>query len=139
MTAKILVLPGDGIGPEITAQAEKVLDVLRAKYKFDVEWSHGLLGGIAPLCVATVRRWPGRAIAALALAGVAAIAAAVGGFGPETTYPSYLATLPALGAMLIIVSGLADPRNLVEFAGEAPQIGIVDNPAQITFEVAVID
>ena len=47
MTAKILVLPGDGIGPEITAQAEKVLEVLRAKYKFDVEWSHGLLGGAA--------------------------------------------------------------------------------------------
>lgn len=72
-----------------------------------------LLGGVAPLCVATVRGWPGRAIAALALAGVAAIAVAVGGLGPETAYPSYLATLPALGAMLIIVSGLADPRNVV--------------------------
>jgi 3-isopropylmalate dehydrogenase len=45
--AKILVLPGDGIGPEITAQAEKVLEVLRAKYRFDVEWSHALLGGAA--------------------------------------------------------------------------------------------
>ncbi len=47
MSAKILILPGDGIGPEVTAQAEKVLEVLRAKYKFDVEWSHGLLGGAA--------------------------------------------------------------------------------------------
>ena len=47
MTAKILVLPGDGIGPEITAQAEQVLEVLRARYKFDVEWTHGLLGGAA--------------------------------------------------------------------------------------------
>ncbi len=47
MTAKILVLPGDGIGPEITAQAEKVLEVLRAKYRFDVEWTRGLLGGAA--------------------------------------------------------------------------------------------
>ena len=45
--AKILVLPGDGIGPEITAQAEKVLEVLRSKYRFSVEWSHGLLGGAA--------------------------------------------------------------------------------------------
>jgi peptidoglycan/LPS O-acetylase OafA/YrhL len=72
-----------------------------------------LLGGIVPWCVATVRGWPGRANTALALAGVAAIAAAVGGFGFETTYPSYRAALPALGAMLIIVSGLADPRNAV--------------------------
>lgn len=47
MTAKILVLPGDGIGPEITAQAEKVLEVLRARYRFDVEWTQGLLGGAA--------------------------------------------------------------------------------------------
>src|ERR1700757_3163321 len=45
--AKILVLPGDGIGPEITAQAEKVLEALRARYRFDVEWSHALLGGAA--------------------------------------------------------------------------------------------
>jgi 3-isopropylmalate dehydrogenase len=45
--AKILILPGDGIGPEITAQAEKVLDGLRSKYRFDVEWSHALLGGSA--------------------------------------------------------------------------------------------
>jgi 3-isopropylmalate dehydrogenase len=47
MTAKILVLPGDGIGPEITAQAEKVLEILRARHGFDVEWTHGLLGGAA--------------------------------------------------------------------------------------------
>jgi peptidoglycan/LPS O-acetylase OafA/YrhL len=72
-----------------------------------------LLGGIVPCCVATVREWRGPAITALALAGAAAIAAAVGGFGPETTYPSYRATLPAVGAMLIIVAGLADPRNVV--------------------------
>src|SRR4029077_5688809 len=56
---------------------------------------------------------PGRATTALALAGVAAIAVAVGGFGFETTYPSYRAAVPAVGAMLIIVSGLADPRNIV--------------------------
>lgn len=72
-----------------------------------------LLGGIVPVCVATVRGWPGRATTALAFAGVAAIAVAVGGFGPETAYPSYRAACPALGAMLIIVSGLADPRNVV--------------------------
>jgi peptidoglycan/LPS O-acetylase OafA/YrhL len=72
-----------------------------------------LLGGIVPWCVAIARGWSGRAITALALAGVAAIAVAVAGFGFETTYPSYRAMLPALGAMLIIVGGLADPRNVV--------------------------
>ena len=72
-----------------------------------------LLGGIVPACVAPLRKWPGRAVGALALAGAAAIAVAVGGFGPETIWPSYRAALPAVGAMLIIVSGLAEPRNLV--------------------------
>jgi len=72
-----------------------------------------LLGGLAPACVATVRGWPGAARTALALAGLVAIAVAVGGFGYDTTYPSYRAALPALGAMLIIVGGLADPRSIV--------------------------
>jgi 3-isopropylmalate dehydrogenase len=47
MTARILVLPGDGIGPEITVQAERVLTRLRERHRFGVEWSHGLLGGAA--------------------------------------------------------------------------------------------
>ncbi|MEE3215417.1 MAG: 3-isopropylmalate dehydrogenase, partial [Pseudomonadota bacterium] len=44
MTRKILVLPGDGIGPEITAQATRVLDALKAK-GLDVEVEQGLVGG----------------------------------------------------------------------------------------------
>ena len=72
-----------------------------------------LLGGIVPLCVARARGWTSATITALAVAGVAMIAAAVGGFGPETMFPSWRATLPAVGAMLIIVSGLAHPRNVV--------------------------
>jgi 3-isopropylmalate dehydrogenase len=47
VTANILILPGDGIGPEITAQTEKVLGALRARYRFEVEWSHALIGGAA--------------------------------------------------------------------------------------------
>ena len=46
MNKKILILPGDGIGPEILTQAERVLEVLRASGE-KIEWRHGLLGGIA--------------------------------------------------------------------------------------------
>lgn len=46
MTKKILILPGDGIGPEIVAEAVKVLDRLRAG-GLDVECEEGLVGGAA--------------------------------------------------------------------------------------------
>ncbi|MEQ5857057.1 3-isopropylmalate dehydrogenase [Halomonas litopenaei] len=44
MTRKILVLPGDGIGPEITAQASRVLEALKAK-GLDVDVEEALVGG----------------------------------------------------------------------------------------------
>jgi len=46
MTKKILVLPGDGIGPEIVAEAVKVIDRLKAD-GLDVELEPGLVGGTA--------------------------------------------------------------------------------------------
>ena len=46
MTKKILVLPGDGIGPEIVAEAVKVLERLMAA-GLDVELEYGLVGGAA--------------------------------------------------------------------------------------------
>ncbi len=46
MTQKILILPGDGIGPEILAEAVKLLEVLRGEGE-DLAWSFGLLGGAA--------------------------------------------------------------------------------------------
>jgi 3-isopropylmalate dehydrogenase len=45
MTKRILVLPGDGIGPEIVAEAVKVLDVLVGEHGLDVELDEGLVGG----------------------------------------------------------------------------------------------
>ncbi|MDT8404356.1 3-isopropylmalate dehydrogenase [Sulfuriflexus sp.] len=45
MTMKIAVLPGDGIGIEIMAEAEKVLDCLRSDFGLDVETEQGLVGG----------------------------------------------------------------------------------------------
>ena len=47
MTQKILVLPGDGIGKEIVAEAVKVIDVLTADFGLDVELEYGEIGGAA--------------------------------------------------------------------------------------------
>ncbi|MCU7939579.1 MAG: 3-isopropylmalate dehydrogenase [gamma proteobacterium symbiont of Bathyaustriella thionipta] len=47
MSKKIAVLPGDGIGIEIVAQAVKVLDCLNKDYGLNVEMEHGLVGGSA--------------------------------------------------------------------------------------------
>lgn len=59
-TYKIVLLPGDGIGPEIVAEAVKVLNAVSEKYGFKIEYRQALLGGIAidqtgvPLPEATV-------------------------------------------------------------------------------------
>ncbi|MGH8443521.1 MAG: 3-isopropylmalate dehydrogenase [Nevskiaceae bacterium] len=47
MTAKILILPGDGIGPEVVAEASKVLVALKQRHGLDAEFEHGLIGGAA--------------------------------------------------------------------------------------------
>ena len=47
MTKKILILPGDGIGPEIVAEAVKVLERLREGHGLAVELEQGLVGGAA--------------------------------------------------------------------------------------------
>jgi 3-isopropylmalate dehydrogenase len=47
MTKKILVLPGDGIGPEIIAEAVKVLETVKTKFNLDIELDNALLGGAA--------------------------------------------------------------------------------------------
>lgn len=48
MTAKkIAVIAGDGIGPEVVAEAEKVLKRTEELYGYRFELEHGLFGGIA--------------------------------------------------------------------------------------------
>ena len=47
MSAKILVLPGDGIGPEIVEQAVNLLEALRAAGDLDAELERGTIGGAA--------------------------------------------------------------------------------------------
>lgn len=76
MTHTLLLLPGDGIGPEVVAQAHKVLDWLRTHKSFDVSVSEGLLGGASieanglPLTQETLAR---------AKAATAVLMGAVGG------------------------------------------------------------
>jgi 3-isopropylmalate dehydrogenase len=45
MTYKISVLPGDGVGPEIIAEAEKILNCLQTEYALSVECEHAPVGG----------------------------------------------------------------------------------------------
>lgn len=47
MMKKIAVLAGDGIGPEVMAEAIKVLDAVQKKYAFELEYSYADVGGIA--------------------------------------------------------------------------------------------
>ncbi len=44
---RILLLPGDGIGPEVVAEAVKVVDCMRAAGDLDAEYEYGLIGGAA--------------------------------------------------------------------------------------------
>lgn len=45
--AKILILPGDGIGQEIVPEAVKVLEKVAEKEGMELEFQHGLIGGAA--------------------------------------------------------------------------------------------
>jgi 3-isopropylmalate dehydrogenase len=58
----ILILEGDGIGPEIVAEARKVLDCVNAKYNLGLTFENELMGGCAidvhgvPLADSTLER-----------------------------------------------------------------------------------
>lgn len=45
--SKVLILPGDGIGQEIVAQALKVIDYLNENHELNMALVHGLVGGSA--------------------------------------------------------------------------------------------
>lgn len=74
MSKKILVLPGDYIGPEIMAEAVKVLQSVDSRFGLDLELEYGLLGGAAidehgvPLPEETLTR--ARAVDAILLGAV---------------------------------------------------------------------
>ncbi len=47
MKAKIAVLPGDGIGPEVTEQAVLLLGEINKVFGHEIEVQYGLIGGVA--------------------------------------------------------------------------------------------
>ena len=83
-SVRICLLPGDGIGPEITAEAVKVLGAIGERWDVDFDFREALLGGIAidetgsPLPSGTL---------AEAHAADAVLLAAIGGPKWDTTDP----------------------------------------------------
>jgi len=47
MKAKIVVLPGDGVGPEVVAEARKVLEAVASRNGHELSFENHLIGGIA--------------------------------------------------------------------------------------------
>jgi 3-isopropylmalate dehydrogenase len=47
MSQRIVVLAGDGVGPEVTAEAVRVLEAASAKYSLKLEFEGALIGGAA--------------------------------------------------------------------------------------------
>ena len=47
MTQTVLLLPGDGIGPEVVWQARRVLETVDARHDLDLQFTEGDIGGIA--------------------------------------------------------------------------------------------
>ena len=76
MDARIVVLAGDGIGPEVTNEAKKILDVVAGKYGHTFVYDHQLMGGCAIDAKGT--SLPDETVAA-ALTADAVLLGAVGG------------------------------------------------------------
>ena len=47
MKARIVALPGDGIGPEVTTAAEQVLDKVCNLFNHDIKIDERLMGGVS--------------------------------------------------------------------------------------------
>ncbi|BBB29423.1 3-isopropylmalate dehydrogenase [Neptunomonas japonica] len=47
MSKNVLILPGDGIGPEIVEQAKRVLELVNEQYSLGLEFTEALVGGAA--------------------------------------------------------------------------------------------
>ena len=44
---RVVLLPGDGIGPEITAVARQLLEAVAARFDFSLTFDEQLIGGAA--------------------------------------------------------------------------------------------
>lgn len=75
MSSKIVVLGGDGVGPEVADQAVRVLDAVAGKFGLTLEFQHELIGGAgydgagSPLPDATLAACQGAAAVLLGAVG----------------------------------------------------------------------
>ncbi|GGO76038.1 3-isopropylmalate dehydrogenase [Marinobacterium nitratireducens] len=76
MSKQVLILPGDGIGPEIVREARRVLEAVNTRYSLGLELDEALVGGAA--IDATGKPLPDETLAA-AKAADAILLGAVGG------------------------------------------------------------
>jgi 3-isopropylmalate dehydrogenase len=105
MQAKIVLLPGDGVGPEVVAQARLVLEAVAKRYSHQLAFETHLMGGIA--IDETGEALPAATLAA-AKASDAVLLGAVG--GPKWDDPR-AKTRPEMG-LLAIRRGLGLYANL---------------------------
>ncbi|WP_366923169.1 3-isopropylmalate dehydrogenase [Metallumcola ferriviriculae] len=104
--AKILVLPGDGIGQEIVPEAVKVLEKVAAKHGLDLQLQEGLIGGAAIDAVG--KSLPDETLA-MCRQSDAVLLGAVG--GPKwDTLPA--AQRPEVAALLALRKGLGLYANI---------------------------
>jgi 3-isopropylmalate dehydrogenase len=119
MNATIMLLPGDGIGPEVVAEARRVLDATAARFGHSFEYRQGLIGGCA--IDATGAALP-PATLALCQSSDAVLLGAVG--GPQWSDPR-AAVRPEQGllqlrAALGVYANLRPVRVLDALAGASP-------------------
>jgi len=107
MTATIAVLPGDGIGPEITQQAMRVLRAVAERYALALNFEEALVGGAA--YDATGHPLPPETLS-LCRRADAILFGAVGGPKWDTVQPPTLR--PELGALLPLRKELGLYANL---------------------------
>jgi 3-isopropylmalate dehydrogenase len=95
MSIRIVLLPGDGIGPEVTAEAELLIGAVAIKYGLDIRMDTALIGGAA--IDATGNPLPDATLAACREAD-AVVLGAVG--GPQWSDPN-AAVRPEQGLLKI--------------------------------------
>ncbi len=119
MNLKILILPGDGIGTEVTRAATQVLNAVAKKFGHTLELSEGLLGGIA--IHKTGSPFP-KETEALAVAADATLMGAVGLPEFDTAPPSQRpeAGLLAIRRVLDVYANLRPVRTYPELVDSSP-------------------
>jgi 3-isopropylmalate dehydrogenase len=118
-TYRVAYLPGDGIGPEVSAAARRCVDVAGGRFGFSVSWDEQLVGGAA--LDATGRPLPDETLAA-AQAADAVLLGAVG--GPRWSDPGAAQrpeqALLGLRAELELFANLRPVRAFPQLASASP-------------------